>query len=470
MIEDWPEFRSMWKDLMVGYPESIQIQHMKTNLPANDAKSVAGVKTMDEMWRRLEKVYGDVDLNIITIKTSLENFTPKSTVDHKRILEVYEAIETAVTQLTNLDALQYLKDDFALMSKLVMKLPVADQRQYTQYITSASVKADVSSRWDKFWTWLDRVHESAVQASLMYLCDRPPTSKHPSSSSLKSGATCNTCGGVGHFARNCPSKSKTLPTGQSVRVNLAVTKISTQDDYKQHLQESKKQLGNCPSCSKPAHNYTRQFPFGQAEWLSNRLESCPQFLAKSAKKRGELIDKLKGCYKCTSWKHVGDQCFIKNKKNCTDKTGGTTCAGAHHKLLHGSGVAFCHKVRVVANSSEVAESGTHVAQDDTDSPPDMTQPVLLEVQSIKVHGHRAKVMFDNGSTAVLITHAFAKKAGLQGTMVTYWLVVVGHERVLRSTTMYTFHMVDNLGKRHEVQGYGIDAISEDSNLLDLEGV
>ena len=87
-IEDWPEFRSVWKDLMVGYPESIQIQHMKTNLPANDAKRVAGVKSMDEMWRRLEKVYGDVDVNIITMKTSLENFTPKSTVDHKRILEV----------------------------------------------------------------------------------------------------------------------------------------------------------------------------------------------------------------------------------------------------------------------------------------------------------------------------------------------------------------------------------------------
>ena len=167
---------------------------------------------------------------------------------------------------------------------------------------------------------------------------------------------------------------------------------------------------------------------------------------------------------------MGDQCFIKSKKNCTDKTGGTTCAGAHHKLLHGSGVAFCHKVRVVAHQSVDEESGTNIAQDDTDSPPDMTQPVLLEIQAVKVHGHRAKVMFDNGSTAVLITHAFAKKAGLQGTMVTYWLVVVGHERVLRTTMLYTLHMVDNIGKRLEIQGYGIDAISEESVILDLDGV
>ena len=131
-IEDWPDFRSVWNDLIADYPESVQVQHLKENLPEVDAKRIAGVKSMAEIWRRLEKVYGDKELNIITVKTNLENFIPKATQDHKRILEVFETIETAVTQLGNLGALQYLKDDFGLMSKLVMKLPSADQRQYTQ--------------------------------------------------------------------------------------------------------------------------------------------------------------------------------------------------------------------------------------------------------------------------------------------------------------------------------------------------
>ena len=64
---------------------------------------------------------------------------------------MYEEIETAVTQLENLRAVGYLKVYFGLMSKLVMKLPTADQRQYTQYVTSAAVKYDPRSRWDKFW-------------------------------------------------------------------------------------------------------------------------------------------------------------------------------------------------------------------------------------------------------------------------------------------------------------------------------
>ena len=83
---------------------------------------------------------GDVELNIIAVISNRENFAPKTSLDHKRIIEVYECIQSAVTQLTNLGSLQYLKDYIGLMSKLVMKLQSADQRQYSHYVTSAACK------------------------------------------------------------------------------------------------------------------------------------------------------------------------------------------------------------------------------------------------------------------------------------------------------------------------------------------
>ena len=108
--------------------------------------------------------------------------------------------------------------------------------------------------------------------------------------------------------------------------------------------------------------------------------------------------------------------------------------------------------------------------DDTLVPPDMSQPVLLEVQAISINKVVAKVMFDNGSTAALVTHRFAQRAGLLGQKVAYWLVVVGHERVLRHTTLYTLYLENNNGITHEVQAYGIDQISQESVTLDLYGV
>ena len=117
------------------------------------------------------------------------------------------------------------------MNKLILKLPLSSQRLYTQYITSAAVKADsATSRWEKFWSWMETLHDSAIQASLMHMCDKGATVK--SNATIKSGVTCNSCGWIGHYARNCPSKSSNVT---SVRVNLAVTKITTRDEYKKHL-------------------------------------------------------------------------------------------------------------------------------------------------------------------------------------------------------------------------------------------
>ena len=116
----------MWKELLTEYPDSIHVQHIKENIPAADVKRIAGVKTMVEIWRRLEKVCGNTDLNKIRVKTKFENLVPKSNVDHQRIFEVFKAVKTAVKQLETLDALQYLKDDFGVVSKVVLRLPAAE--------------------------------------------------------------------------------------------------------------------------------------------------------------------------------------------------------------------------------------------------------------------------------------------------------------------------------------------------------
>ena len=125
-VEEWPEFRSVWKDLLAELPEIVQVQHIKSHLPATDIKRIVGIRSMSEVWERLERVYGDTELNKVTVKSYLEGFTPKAVLDYKKIQEVYEAVESGVAQLNSLNALQYLKDDFELMNKLVLKLPALE--------------------------------------------------------------------------------------------------------------------------------------------------------------------------------------------------------------------------------------------------------------------------------------------------------------------------------------------------------
>ena len=77
-VQDWPEFRSIWKELLSDYPERVQVQHLRDNVPEADKRRIAGVTTMAEVWKRLDKVYGDTKLNIMTVKQNLENFSPRA--------------------------------------------------------------------------------------------------------------------------------------------------------------------------------------------------------------------------------------------------------------------------------------------------------------------------------------------------------------------------------------------------------
>jgi len=215
-------------------------------------------------------------------------------------------------------------------------------------------------------------------------------------------------------------------------VNVAVTKVHTREEYNRFLPETRRQVGNCKGCGQAAHTYLRQFPFGNAEWPSTRLDTCKKFQGMSTRERGELVERLKSCYKCTSWQHQGDACYSRPKSTCNVMSGGSACGGVHHKMLHGSGVAFCHKSFMKVANARCSSSS--VSEDDL-SLPDLNQPVLLEVHDIEIQGVLAKTVWDNGSTGAMVTHRYAEKAGLKGEKVSFWLVVVGHDSVLRHTTL-----------------------------------
>ena len=110
---------------------------------------------------------------------------------------------------------------------------------------------------------------------------------------------------------------------------------------------------------------------------------------------------------------MGDTYYLSGKTNCSVETGGSACSGIHHKLLHSSGVTFCYKISIKVNKIDTDPSGGP-SDDKLNFLPNLNQPLSLEIQAVAVHGAMATTMFDNGSTAALVTHMFTEKAGLSG--------------------------------------------------------
>ena len=131
--------------------------------------------------------------------------------------------------------------------------------------------------------------------------------------------------------------------------------------------------------------------------------------------------------------------------------GGVVCGGQHNKLLHNSGVAYCHST---------ATSSLH------------DKNVLFEVQEIDIPkvNMSAIILFDNSSSATMVTHEFAALAGLSGVMTNYMLKATGFPLHPKSTLLYKLQLEDRFGGRHEVEALGIDEITDIPQTIDLSSV
>ena len=118
-------------------------------------------------------------------------------------------------------------------------------------------------------------------------------------------------------------------------------------------------IGQCVVCH-GSHTYSKKYPFGTYDLPTSRLDSCPEFMQLDSTARGQVVENNKCCYSCLSWKHEAKSCYQKLRVKCSERSvSGSSCGGDHHRLLHGSGVAYCHhtKVRLSAEAHETIHGG-----------------------------------------------------------------------------------------------------------------
>ena len=223
-----------------------------------------------------------------------------------------------------------LTEALRLIGKLVAKLSPDQQMSWSRYASQGQGVTTPGASWVKFNAWLQEERKAAQLRRQYFLVSGGALQDQPSSGAKP---FCTRCKTMGHKVQDCHVKSS-LSEFHHVAPevdNHDQPIFATQGDQNSKFAEAEARVGKCPICSE-SHTYPKLLRKGSPDtipWPSSHLESCPKFQAMTPQQKGNKVEELKACPKCTDWKHTKRQCW-KQGLICRKKDGENRCRKQHH--------------------------------------------------------------------------------------------------------------------------------------------
>ena len=461
-LEEYHDFKRIFKGLTVAedLPECFMLTQLRDRLPKEAVELLAGVTEVGIAWKHLDRRYGNRDQAIMQAKHRLRHAKVGTGAAFEQLENLRIAVQTASAHLEAVGAKEELFVDASIFGTLISKIPFAYQERWHLLSTDSSTQDEGESTGVRFVRWLEREGEAANAARLVRIGNAYMKEDGGSvrSSGAQGGARIRDPSTLGSFQADSFA-AEGRPWREPIR-------------SREHAQEVKESLvkraTGCPVCQK-THSYERKFTWGTIPWPSQRLEACPMFLALTPMARAKKVEDEGGCCLCTAWNHVVTRCFLTQNNRpgnpdirCKEGTANGVCNKQHHRLLHGSGNAYCQANLAVAIEVIEVEATSLFTNVDL---VDLTRRCLFEhvlapVRAKDGHVQEEIVLTDSAANTNFITHDLAQELGAVGRTVEYSLKVVDSQYRRRSTLAYEVAVIDVEGKEHWVYALGVEVITD----------
>ena len=419
--EDFAEFKSQFRELCRGerYTPILEMAQLRQKLPKEALAAISGLQCPELAWVRMEEVYGNREMSILSALKTLRDFRATKSAAHEQVIELAMAVQKCVTELSNVDAVVELVSDRESIACLLLALPPTFRDKWYDQ----KVPEEARKRGEYLLKWLEEQRQNAIRIRLDTMAARlrTPAPAAPAKPHQSAGESTDKGLAAGaHLAlgdAGSQGAKPNPPARDQQRIDDSTTpgrvEVKTSQDARQVADKRKasleaRKLDKCPICDQ-VHTYERTWaklqPPVKARLVSTHLTTCSRFLALSPDEKMAAVLGNAGCIQCAAWDHSVHK-FPGGKPTrepkCNVVVNGSACGGAHGKWYHGESAAGAsHSVVVTAEKQGPGLYEVYLAP---------VHPAGAEAGSVSKAG---MVMVDPGSDTNFVRHDFAAALGLR---------------------------------------------------------
>ena len=383
--------------------ENLLALKQKCLLNQRDKDRVANLRTLKDVWERLDDEYGNLETTICNIFKSWRNLKPPT--NDQQFVEFMETIENGICCLESLDSKKELTSSAII--NVEEKLDTRMKNEISRLIT---LKDNEATRQDVVLKYLKEEKKSAQLRVSNY-------GKKEKDDQINSNYTGSGRGRGGHGRGRGQGRGGNRG-GKSSRGNI-------------------NNSSNCLLCGE-----------------NHSLSSCPKWFDEQTDKRLLLSFCMtnKICTSCLKIGHNWRNCRTKDEEKTLCPCGGTfnvrICCLTDDCIKRNNWEEIRNNNSNVSSNSIVV-NGINLGTS------------ILPIQHVNVPGpiNSLMVMWDNCSQNTFIAQQAARKLKLSGVPISYILVCTDGSKKSLTGTLYDVEIVDISGNIHQIQAVGIDNLS-----------
>merc|ERR1712081_53635 len=187
---DYLEFKGKWTKEVSSLkpPELHEIVLLKENLPAETKLKLFNKNSLEQIWKELDKLYGDKMLLSQKLKIKMKNITTSAAEDHEKVIEVYDLMLYLSDRLKLAGSHPLLSLDPDYLTAVYSHLPESEK-----FLWDMEAVEETKDRWEQFNSFLEKRYNVALRKRVTMESLRKNSEEVTKPAQLEKNKLCEWC-------------------------------------------------------------------------------------------------------------------------------------------------------------------------------------------------------------------------------------------------------------------------------------